>query len=383
MWMDILAANPRARVADVLAEVATDLARDGGRRCGAPGVRRRRTKRPRPARTGIADILRRGQTAGSRQGPGQRHGSAPKAYEDRRRPHRPTSRARPGPGVFRPTAGVGGASNIEGRTDRALHRPRQAGLVQLTVRRPPQPPRPLTAALAWSAGWVDPAVSRSGGAARPRDPGPARGPSRDRGPGKPVGSGGGAPRPGKPWGEWHPGPSRPRPTPRSVHEEGLPLWEKSGDRRHRRPLPVRVSSSTSQGRSRPKLGMKLPRHRRASTARSTWVDAHPRPSTSPNPAARRRQTAPAKPAIRRGPTTRAGSPAIVVDGVGRPRRRSAPRRSPTRVSRRGGAVPEVADQDGSELQRRRRRRVRPTESWWEGRDIGTNRVPAGHRQDLP
>lgn len=75
MWMDILAANP-GPVADVLAEVATDLT---GAVEALRGLQSADEDKRRTGAAGIEDILLRGN-AGRDRVPGK-HGTAPKAYE--------------------------------------------------------------------------------------------------------------------------------------------------------------------------------------------------------------------------------------------------------------------------------------------------------------
>jgi prephenate dehydrogenase len=75
MWMDILAANP-GPVADVLAELATDLAETVS---ALRALQSADDDKRRGGAAGIQDILRRGN-AGRAKVPGK-HGAAPKAYE--------------------------------------------------------------------------------------------------------------------------------------------------------------------------------------------------------------------------------------------------------------------------------------------------------------
>jgi prephenate dehydrogenase len=139
MWMDILAANP-GPVADVLAEVATDLA---GTVEALRALQSADDDKRRGGAAGIEDILRRGN-AGRAKVPGK-HGAAPKSYEivavligDQ-------------PGELARLFADAGAAGVNIEDVRIEHSTgQQAGLVQLMVE--PRSAPVLTAALR-ERGW--------------------------------------------------------------------------------------------------------------------------------------------------------------------------------------------------------------------------------------
>jgi prephenate dehydrogenase len=139
MWMDILAANP-GPVADVLADVATDLAETVA---ALRALESADEDKRRGGAAGIADILRRGN-AGRAKVPGK-HGTAPKVYEivavligDQ-------------PGELARVFADAGAAGVNVEDVRIEHSTgQQAGLVQLMVE--PRSAPALTAALR-ERGW--------------------------------------------------------------------------------------------------------------------------------------------------------------------------------------------------------------------------------------
>lgn len=134
MWMDILSANP-GPVADVLAEVATDL---GGAVEALRHLQSADATRRRLGAAGIEDLLRRGN-AGQAKVPGK-HGSAPKTYE--------TVAVLIGdqPGELARVFADAGAAGVNIEDVRIEHSTgQQAGLVELMVE--PRHAPVLTAAL--------------------------------------------------------------------------------------------------------------------------------------------------------------------------------------------------------------------------------------------